>query len=82
MFLVFKHLLKQVPNSIRVISDSPFQAKVTDRSLVTLVDDLTDLRDDRDYICLPYNLPSTLTFDISHGGPGKFSRVYYCGEDF
>ncbi|KAK7089925.1 filamin-A-like isoform X2 [Littorina saxatilis] len=52
------------------VEGSPFQAKVTDRSLVTLLDDLEELRDDRDHIALLYNVPSTLTFDISQAGPG------------
>ncbi|KAL8618839.1 hypothetical protein ACOMHN_000846 [Nucella lapillus] len=57
----------------RHVKGSPFRAKVTDRSLVTLLDDLTDLRDDRDHIALPYDLPTTFNFDISQAGPGTFT---------
>ncbi|XP_076454287.1 filamin-A-like [Babylonia areolata] len=55
------------------VEGSPFRARVTDRSLVVLLDDLTDLRDDRDHLALPYDLPTTFTFDISQAGPGTLT---------
>ena len=63
--------IHSVENTVACSTGSPFQVRVTDRSVVTLLDDLTDLRDDRDLICLPYDLPSTFNFDVSQAGPGE-----------
>nr|KAG5708293.1 hypothetical protein BaRGS_021227 [Batillaria attramentaria] len=57
----------------RHIHGSPFHARVTDRSLITLLDDLSDRRDEKDYLVLDYDTETALHFDISQAGPGTFT---------
>lgn len=57
----------------REISGSPFHAKITDRSRVSLMDDLTDQMDENGHLALVCNIETTLHYDISDAGPGSFN---------
>ena len=54
---------------------SPFQAEVVDKELVTLSDNLDDLKDENDHIVLDYGKPFLLHFDVVLAGPGELINV-------
>lgn len=49
---------------------SPFKARVTDRSAVTLITDLGELKDENDHVVLDFDTEMVLEVDISRAGPG------------
>ncbi|XP_067668452.1 filamin-A-like isoform X2 [Haliotis asinina] len=57
----------------RHVSGSPFFPGFTDRSGVTLLDDLEDRKDEQDRIALEFNKVTTLDFDTSNAGPGRMT---------
>lgn len=52
------------------LSGSPFYAKITDRSRVTLITDLTELTDENGHLALVCGEETRLLYDISAAGPG------------
>lgn len=57
----------------RPVQGSPFHPKITDRSKVVLLDDLTDLKDENDHLALEYGKETVLNYNIGDAGPGTFS---------
>lgn len=57
----------------RHVPGSPFHPKVTDRSKVVLMDDLTDLKDENDHLALVCDSETVLSFNTSEAGPGTFT---------
>lgn len=51
---------------------SPFHTKITDRSRVSLMDDLTDLMDENGHLALVCNQETRLHYDITDAGPGMY----------
>ena len=63
-----------------MLSGSPYTPKITDRSKVYLVDDLTDLRDENDRLALDCDKETVLHYNIGEAGPGNtilFYPLYY-----
>jgi predicted HAD superfamily phosphohydrolase len=60
---------------------SPFHPKVTDRSKVVLMDDLTDLKDENDHLALVCDSETVLSFNTSEAGPGMCC-ISFCGDEF
>ncbi|XP_012941870.1 filamin-B isoform X2 [Aplysia californica] len=54
------------------VENSPFEAHVTDKSLVTLLTDVQELKDENDHIALDYGKLFVLDLDVSQAGPGIF----------
>ncbi|XP_062580675.1 filamin-A-like [Saccostrea cucullata] len=59
----------------RPVPGSPFYAKITDRSRVTLITDLTDLMDENGALALVCGVETCLKYDISSAGPGRMSAA-------
>ncbi|OPL33002.1 hypothetical protein AM593_07033, partial [Mytilus galloprovincialis] len=57
----------------REILGSPFHTKITDRSRVSLMDDLTELMDENGHLALVCNQETRLHYDITDAGPGSFN---------
>ena len=53
-----------------LISGSPFTPKITDRSKVHLLDDLTDLKDENDRLALECDKETVLSYNVGEAGPG------------
>ena len=54
-----------------LFSGSPFKPKVTDRSKIYLMDDLTDLKDENDHLALDCDKETVLNYNIGEAGPGE-----------
>lgn len=59
----------------RAVPGSPFYAKITDRSRVTLITDLTDLMDENGHLVLDCGKETQLLYDISAAGPGRMTAT-------
>lgn len=57
----------------RDVPGSPFQPKITDRSKVYLMDDLTDRKDENDHLALECGTETVLNFNTGEAGPGTFT---------
>ncbi|KAK3602502.1 hypothetical protein CHS0354_022370 [Potamilus streckersoni] len=55
------------------IPESPYRPKITDRSKIIPLDDLTDRKDENGYFVLDCDKETALRFDISQAGPGNFT---------
>lgn len=59
---------------------SPFFAKITDRSRVTLITDLTDRMDENGHLALVCGEETRLLYDTSAAGPGTLHLFFKsCG---
>ncbi|XP_022287770.2 filamin-A-like [Crassostrea virginica] len=59
----------------RAVPGSPFYAKITDRSRVTLITDLTELTDENGHLALVCGEETRLLYDISAAGPGRLTAA-------
>lgn len=55
----------------KFFAGSPFRVKITDRSRVSLMDNLTDQMDENGHLALVCNEKTKLHYDISDAGPGN-----------
>ncbi|KAL3848275.1 hypothetical protein ACJMK2_019143 [Sinanodonta woodiana] len=55
------------------INESPFRPKITDRSRIIPLDDLTNRKDENGYLVLYCEKETVLRYDISQAGPGNFT---------
>ncbi|KAK6194796.1 hypothetical protein SNE40_000352 [Patella caerulea] len=53
------------------VKGSPYYVQVSDQSSITMITDLSNLKDENDFLVLDYKTDTKLVFNIANAGPGN-----------